>query len=149
MRDRLLYLILAGNFLVVAGLVGKTVYDYRRFRTLNDEGRIASATVRDVRLAVHNRLGNRGRWVLDYSFTMPANETINASVSVPRELAAQFRAGQRIDVVYAPADPSLTALNPEQAWGVVVYDEWVLVPYMALLMVLGWNVLKRRQSRGT
>jgi hypothetical protein len=64
-------------------------------------------------------------------------------------LAAQFRAGQRIDVVYAPADPSLTALNPEQAWGVVVYDEWVLVPYMALLMVLGWNVLERRQSRGT
>jgi len=149
MRDRLLYLILAGNFLVVAGLVGKTVYDYRRFRTLNDEGRIASATVRDVRLAVHNRLGNRGRWVLDYSFTMAANETINASVSVPRELAAQFRAGQSIDVVYAPADPSLTALNPEQAWGVVVYDEWVLVPYMALLMVLAWNVLERRQRRGT
>ena len=69
MRDRLLYLILIANVLVVAGLGAKTVYEYRAFRTLNDEGRMASAIVRDVRPAVRNRLAGRGRWILDYSFT--------------------------------------------------------------------------------
>jgi hypothetical protein len=148
MRDRLLYLILMANVLVVAGLGAKAVYDYRAFRTLNDEGRMASAIVRDVRPAVRNRLAGRGRWILDYSFTTPANATVDASISVPRATAARFRAGQHIDVVYAPADPSLTALNPEQAWAVVVYDEWVLVPYLATLMTLGWILLERRRSRG-
>jgi hypothetical protein len=149
MRNRLLYLLLIANVLVVAGLGAKTVYDYRVFRTLNDEGRTASAMVRDVRPAVRNRLASRGRWVLDYSFTTQANATIDASISVNRHTAAQLRAGQHIDVVYAPDDPSLTALNPEQAWAVFVYDEWVLVPYLATLMVLGWILLERRKSRGT
>jgi hypothetical protein len=149
MRDRLLYLILMANVLVVAGLGAKAVYDYRAFRTLNDEGRIASATVRDVRPAVRNRLASRGRWILDYSFATPANATVDASISVPRATAERFHAGQHIDVVYAPDDPSLTALNPEQAWAVVVYDEWVLVPYLATLMMLGWILLERRRSRGT
>ena len=43
----------------------------------------------------------------------------------------------------------MTALNPEQAWAVVLYDERVLVPYMALLMVLAWNVLERYRRRRT
>ena len=42
-----------------------------------------------------------------------ANATVDASISVPRDTAARFHAGQHIDVVYAPDDPSLTALNPE------------------------------------
>jgi hypothetical protein len=148
MRNRLLYLILIANVLVVAGLGAKAVYDYRVFRSLSEEGRIASAMVRDVRLAVHNRLGNRGRWVLDYSFTTPANATVDASLSVSRAMAAQFHVGQHIDVVYDPDHPSTTALNPEQAWAVFVYDEWVLLPYLATLMMLGWILLERRRSRG-
>jgi hypothetical protein len=31
----------------------------------------------------------------------------------------------------------------------VVYDEWVLVPYLATLMMLGWILLERGRSRGT
>lgn len=147
MRDRLLYVILAVNALVVAGLAVKTVYDYRVYRALISDGRTATATVRDVRVAVHNRAGNAARWALDYTFTTPGNETINGNVGLSREKAAAYRVGQHIDVVYDPADPSLSALSPEQAWAVVVYDEWVLVPYLALLMVLVWNVLDRRRSR--
>jgi hypothetical protein len=41
----------------------------------------------------------------------------------------------------------MTALNPEQAWAVVLYDERVLVPYMALLMVLAWNAMERYRRR--
>jgi len=142
MNDRLLYLGLMASVLAAAALIGKTVYDYERFRTLNDEGKIASATVRELRPA-HNRLGREGRWGLYYSFQTSANQHINASVGVQKSLAAQFHVGQRINVVYAPDDPSLTALNPEQAWAVVLYDERVLVPYLAVLMVLAWNVLER------
>jgi uncharacterized protein DUF3592 len=148
MHDRLLNLSLVATVLVVAGFFGKTAYDYRRFRILNDDGRIASATVRDVHLAVHNRLGVNARWALDYSFTTPAGEVIKADVGLTREAAAKFRVGQRIDVVYAPSEPSMTALNPEQAWAVVLYDEWVLVPYAALMMMLAWNTLERRRGRG-
>ena len=147
MRDRLLFLILIANVLVVAGLGAKSFYDYRNFRVLNDDGRIASATVRDVRPAVRNRLAGKGRWVLDYSFATVENATVDASLSVSRATGAKLRVGQHIDVVYAPDDPSLTALNLEQAWAVVVYDEWVLVPYLATLMVLGWILLERRSSR--
>jgi hypothetical protein len=57
--------------------------------------------------------------------------------------------GQQIDVVYAPGNPSLTALDPQQAWAVFVYDEWVLVPYLASLMTLVWILLERRKRRGT
>jgi hypothetical protein len=66
---------------------------------------------------------------------------------VSKHLAAQFRVGQRIDVVYPPGDPSMTALTPEQAWAVVLYDERLLVPYMAVLMVLAWNVLERYRRK--
>ena len=149
MHNRLLDLGLAASVLVVAALASKTAYDYRIFRTLNDEGRIASATVRDARVAVHNRRGKNARWVLDYSFTTPAGEVINANVGLTRWAAAQYHTGQHIDVVYAPDDPSLTALNPQQAWAVVYYDEWVLVPYAALMMVLAWNALERHRSRRT
>ena len=40
-------------------------------------------------------------------------------------LQQTFHIGQVIDVVYAPANPSMTALNPEQAWAVVLYDAGV------------------------
>jgi hypothetical protein len=142
MSDRLLYLGLIAGVLVAAALVGKAVYDYERFRTLKDEGKIASATVHELRPA-HNRLGREGRWGLYYTFQTPTNQVVNASVGVSKTLAAQFHVGQRINVVYAPGDPSMTALNPEQAWAVVLYDERVLVPYLAVLMVLAWNVLER------
>jgi len=114
MSDRLLHVALIVGVLVGAALIGKAVYDYERFRTLNDEGRIASATVRDLKPA-HNRRGREGRWL----------------------------------VVYAPGDPSMTALTPEQAWAVVLYDERLLVPYMAMLMVLAWNVLERYRRKRT
>ncbi len=146
MSDRLLHVGLIVGVLVAAALIGKATYDYQRFRTLIDEGRIASATVRELRPA-HNRLGREGRWLLFYRFQTPANETVNAAVGVRKHLAEQFRVGQRIDVVYAPDDPSMTALNPEQAWAVVLSDERLLVPYMALLMVLAWNVLERHRYR--
>jgi hypothetical protein len=148
MSDRLLHVALIVGVLVGAALIGKAVYDYERFRTLNDEGRIASATVRDLKPA-HNRRGREGRWLLHYSFKTPANQTVDAAVGVSKHLAAQFRVGQRIDVVYAPGDPSMTALTPEQAWAVVLYDERLLVPYMAVLMVLAWNVLERYRRKGT
>jgi hypothetical protein len=148
MNDRLLYIGLIAGVLVAAALIGKTVYDYERFRTLNDEGKIALATVRELRPA-HNRLGRAGRWGLYYSFRTPTNQVVNASVGVQPRLAAQFHVGQRINVVYAPGDPSMTALNPEQASAVVLYDERVLVPYMALLMVLAWNLLERYRRGGT
>jgi len=146
MNDRLLYLGLIAAVLVAAALVGKAVYDYERFRTLNDEGHIASATVRDLKPA-HNRRRREGRWVLSYSFETPAKQLVNASVGVSKYLAAQLRVGQRINVVYAPGDPSMTALTPEQAWAVVLYDERLLVPYMAILMVLAWNALERYRRR--
>jgi hypothetical protein len=149
MRDRLLYLILIANVLVVAGLGAKTVSDYRNFRALNDDGRIAEATVRDLRPAVRNRFAGRGRWILGYSFTPPAHATVDASLSVTRAVATRLQVGQHIDVVYAPDNPALTALNPEQAWAVVVYDEWVLVPYLATLLTLGWILLERRRRRGS
>jgi len=148
MSDRLVYLGLVFGVLVAAALVGKAVYDYRIFRMLNDEGRIVSATVRDLKPA-HNRLGRAGRWTLYYSFQTPDNQVVNATVGVQPRLAAQYHVGQRIDVVYAPGDPSTTALNPEQAWSVVLYDERLLVPYMALLMVLAWNAWERYRGRRT
>ncbi len=148
MNDRLLNLGLIIGVLVAAALIGKAAYDYERFRTLNDEGKIASATVSRLQPA-HNRLGREGRWVLYYSFQTPANETVHAAVGVRKDLAKQLRVGQRIDVVYAPGDPSMTALNPDQAWAVVLYDERLLVPYMALLMLLAWNVLERYRGRRT
>ena len=128
--------------LVGAALVGKAVYDYERFRTLNDEGRMASATVRKLQPA-HNRLGREGRWVVYYSFRTPTGEAVDAAVGVSKLQVAQFRVGQSIDVVYAPDDPAMTALNPGQAWAIVLADERLLVPYMALLMVFAWNVLQR------
>jgi Protein of unknown function (DUF3592) len=142
LNDRLLFWGLIAGVLVAAALIGKAVYDYQVFRTLNDEGKFASATIRELRPA-HNRLGREGRWLLFYSFQTPANETVNAAVGVRKHLAAQFRVGQRINVVYAPDNPSTTSLNPDQAWAVVLYDERLLVPYMAILMVLAWNVLER------
>jgi hypothetical protein len=145
MRDRLLYTLLCLNVQVVAGHAAKTIYDYRAYRSLRSEGRTASATVRGVHVAVRNRAGDAGRWALDYSFTTPANETINGNVGLSRERAAAYRVGQRIDVVYDPADPSLSALSPEQAWAVFVYDEWILVPYLATLMALAWMLIERRR----
>ncbi len=146
MSDRLLHVGLIVGVLVAAALIGKAVYDYRQFRTLAEEGRIATATVRELRPA-HNRLGREGRWLLFYRFQTPANETVDAAVGVRKHLAEQLRVGQHIDVVYAPDDPSLTALDPEQAWAVVLYDERLLVPYMALLIVLAWNVIERHRGR--
>lgn len=146
MSDRLLYLVAAACALVVAALVLKTAADYQHYRTLIEEGRTATATVRDVRLAVHNRLGPRARWQVDYRFAAEGRE-IDADAGVTRAVAAQYHPGQRIDVVYAPGDPSLAVLNVEQAWAVVVYDEWVLVPYLALLIVLVWNVWERWRTR--
>ncbi len=148
MSDRLLYLGLLAGVLVGAILIGKAVYDYERYLTFKNDGRIASATVRDLQPA-HNRLGREGRWRLSYSFQTPTNQTVNASVGVRKSLATQFRVGQRINVVYAPGDPSMTALDPDEAWAVVLYDERLLVPYMALLMVLAWNALERYRGRGT
>jgi len=146
MSDRLLYWGLIAGVLIAAALIGKAAYDYQRYRTLNDEGRIASATVRALKPA-HNRLGREGRWLLSYSFKTPANQHIDAAVGVRKSLAEQLRVGQRIDVVYAPGDPSMTALNPDQAWAVVLYDERLLVPYMAVLMVLAWNALEHYRGR--
>lgn len=147
MTDRLLYLGLFAGVLIAAALLGKAVYDYRVFRTLNDEGRIVTATVRELRPA-HNRMGRAGRWTLFYRFETPDKGPVDGAVGVRPSLAAQFRVGQRIDIVYAPDDPTLSALNPEQAWAVVLYDERLLVPYLAALMVLAWNALERyRRSR--
>jgi hypothetical protein len=148
MSDRLLYAALLAGVVIAAALIGKAAYDYRRYRILNDEGRIASATVRRLQPA-HNRLGREGRWLLHYSFQTPANERIDAAVGLWRRQAEQLRVGQRIDVVYAPNDPSMTALNPGQAWAIVVADEWLLIPYLAALMVLAWNALERRRGRRT
>ena len=66
---------------------------------------------------------------------------------MPPSVAAQFHVGQQIDVVYVPDDPEVSALNPEQAWAVFVYDEWVLVPYLAGLMVFAWNARERRRGQ--
>ena len=148
MSDRLLYLSLIAGVLVAAALIGKAVQDYRNFRTLNDDGRTASAIVRELEPA-HSRRGRAGRWTLRYRFETPDNETVDAAVGVPRQLAEQLRVGQSIKVVYAPGDPSLTALDPGQAWAVVVYNEWLLVPYLALLVVLAWNALERYRGRRT
>ena len=149
MREHLLCVGLVAAVLIAAGLIGKAVYDYERFRTLQDDGRFAKATVNAIELAVHNRRGPTGRWLIRYSFRTPSNELVNADVGVTRELAATFHVGQVIDVVYAPANPSMTALNPEQAWAVVLYDERVLVPYMAVFMVLVWNAIERYRGRTT
>jgi hypothetical protein len=146
MSDRLLYLSLIAGMLVAAALVGKAVHDYRNFRTLNDDGRTASAIVRELEPA-HGRRGRAGRWTLHYSFETSENETVDAAVGVTPHLAGQLHVGQSIDIVYAPGDPSLTALDPEQAWAVVVYNERLLVPYMAVLMVLAWNALERYRRR--
>jgi hypothetical protein len=146
MSDRLLYLSLIVGVLVAAALVGKAVHDYRNFRTLNDDGRSASAIVRELEPA-HSRRGRAGRWTLHFSFKTPDSETIDAAVGIPRHLAERLRIGQSIDVVYAPGDPSLAALDSEQAWAVVVYNERLLVPYMALLMVLAWNALERYRAK--
>lgn len=146
MSDRFLYLAVLVGVLIAAALIGKTAFDYRRFRTLNDDGRIAAATVRELKPA-HNRLGREGRWTLSYSFRTPANETVDAAVGVWRRQAEQFHVGQRIDVVYAPDAPSMTALNPEQAWAIVLSDERLLVPYLAALLVLAWNALERYRSK--
>ncbi|MFA5899958.1 MAG: DUF3592 domain-containing protein [Hyphomicrobium sp.] len=146
MSDRLLYLGLIVGLLVAAGLIGKTTYDYERFRSLNEEGRIATATIDDIGLWVHNRRGPNGRWLIRYNFRTPAHEVVNGSVGVSREVAAQYHVGQNIDVVYVPDEPSLSAFNSEQAWAVVLYDERVLVPYMALLLVFAWNALERYRS---
>jgi hypothetical protein len=145
MTDRLMHLGLIAGVLIAAALIGKAVYDYDVFRALNDEGRIATATVRELRPA-HNRMAGQGRWLLFYSFKTPS-QMVDAAVGVPPSLAAQFHVGQQIDVVYVPDDPEVTALNPEQAWAVFVYDEWVLVPYLAGLMMLAWNALVRRRGR--
>lgn len=145
MSDRLLYLLLIAGVLVAAGLVGKAAYDYRVFRRLNDEGRIAAATVVDLKPA-HNRRAPEGRWVVFYRFKTPANQMIDGAVGVRKSRAAGLRVGQSIDVVYDPADPSTTAFEPEQAWAVVVYNERLLVPYLALLMVLAWNALERYRA---
>src|SRR5262249_50648664 len=83
-------------------------------------------TVRELRPA-HNRMAGQGRWLLFYSFATPS-QTVDAAVGVPPSVAAQFHVGQQIDVVYVPNDPEVTALDPDQAWAVFVYDEWVLVP---------------------
>ncbi len=98
--------------------------------------------MRDLQPA-HNRLGREGRWALSYSFRTPAGQAVDAAIGITKYQAAQLRVGQRIDVVYAPDDPSMTALNPEQAWAIVLADERLLVPYMAILMVFAWNVLQR------
>jgi Protein of unknown function (DUF3592) len=148
MSDRLLYWSLLAGVLIAAALIGKTGYDYRRYRILNDEGRTATATVSRLQPA-HNRLGREGRWLLHYSFETPANERVDAAVGVRKGLATQLRVGQQIDVVYDPDNPTTTALNPEQAWAVVLYDERLLVPYLALLMVLAWNALERYRGRST
>ncbi|MEI9902339.1 MAG: hypothetical protein WDN31_22210 [Hyphomicrobium sp.] len=87
--------------------------------------------------------------MLSYDFQTHAGKSVSGAVGVPPERAAEFHVGQRIDVVYAPSDPALSALDPEQAWAIVLYDERVLVPYMALLMVLTWNALERLRGKRT
>lgn len=146
MSDRLLVNCLIAGTLVAAALIGKATYDYQRYRTLQDDGRIASATVRDLKPA-HNRRGPEGRWLLRYSFETPDNKTVDAAVRVSKQQAEQLRTGQKIDVVYAPHDPAMTALDPGQAWAVVIYDERLLIPYLAVLMVLAWNVAERYRRR--
>lgn len=149
MRDRLLNFGLIVAALIVIGLGAKAVTDYRRFRTLADEGRIAAATVQEIKPSpARNWHGREGRWALSYSFETPADETIEATVGVPKELAGKLRVGERIDVVYAPGAPALTALDAAQAWAVVLHDERVLIPYLAILMVLAWNALERYRRRG-
>lgn len=146
MSDRLLVICLIVGTLVAAALIGKATYDYERYRTLKDDGRTASATVRDLQPA-HNQRGPEGRWLLRYSFQTPDNKTVDASVRISKQQAEQLRTGQQIDVVYAPHDPATTALDVGQAWAVVIYDERLLIPYLAVLMVLAWNVLERYRRR--
>jgi hypothetical protein len=116
------------------------------FRRLNDDGRIATATVVRAK-PPHIRRGPEGRWVLFYRFKSPASQTVDGAVGLRRSLAAQFHVGQRVDVVFDPAHLSTTALDPEQAWAVVVYNERLLVPFLAILMVLAWNALERDRTR--
>lgn len=146
MSDRLLTWCLVAGVIIAAGLIGKAAYDYQVFRRLNDDGRIATATVTRVK-PPHNRRGPEGRWVLFYRFETPARQTVEGAVGIGRPKAEQLHVGQRIDVVYDPAAPSTSALEPAQAWSVVVYNERLLVPYLALLMVLAWNVWERWRAR--
>ena len=144
--DRLLTIGLIVGVVIGAALIGKVVYDYRVYRALSDEGRVASATVSALKPA-HNRLSREGRWVLYYTFKTADNQTIDGAVGVRKALATRLHVGQSVDVVYDPANPATSALNPEQAWVVVLSDERVLVPYFALLMVLVWNIWERRRGR--
>lgn len=142
MSDRLLFISLIVGLVVGAALFGKAVYDYDRYLALRDDGKTAAATVLRLQPA-HNRRGPEGRWVLYYTFKTSENQTVNGSVGLWKRQAAELHPGQKIDVVYDPDDPSTSALNANQAWAVVLYDEHVLVPYLAVLMVLAWNALER------
>ncbi len=148
MSDRFLYWSLLAGVLIGAALVGKIAYDYRRYRILNDEGRVAQATVLQLRPA-HNRRGREGRWTLYYAFRTSKDENVNGAVRLWKSEAEQLHAGQKIDVVYDPGNPTMSALNPEQAWAIVLADERVLIPYFAILMVLAWNALERFRNRRT
>lgn len=149
MSSRVLYWSLIIGALIGAALVAKAVYDYQVFRTLNDDGHTASATVRELK-PPYGRVGRNGRWVLSYTFSTPDRQEVEGAVGIRREQAADLRVGEQIDVVYDPADPAVSALNPEQAWAVVVYNERVLIPYFALFMLLAWNALDRwRREHGT
>ncbi len=148
MSDRFLYWSLLVGVIIGAALVGKIGYDYRRYRILNDEGRVAQATVLQLKPA-HNRRGREGRWTLYYAFRTSADESVNGAVRLWKVEAEQLRVGQKIDVVYAPGNPAMSALNPEQAWAIVLADERVLIPYMAILMVLAWYAFERFRNRNS
>jgi len=146
MTDRMLYMCVLAGILIGVALLGKAVHDYRQFRMLYVDGRTAAATVVKVQ-PPPGRPGAAGRWALKYRFTTLNDQTIEAAVGVTGEMASRFRAGENINVVYAPDNPELSALNPEQAWDVVLWDERLLIPFLAAWIVLTSNAVERLRGR--
>ena len=112
----------------------------RAFRTLNERGVFAEATIQDLR-PHPGRRGPEGGWHLKYTFRPGDNDVINGGAVVSRSVAAQYQVGQHVTIVYDPEDPTLSALSADQVWMIFLGDLRFVIAIIIAAGALAWRYL--------
>lgn len=87
----------------------------RDFKAMADHGKTAVAEVDQVRWKEKKLTGNEKNFKVDVHFVDEAKQTINATVSVPKDLGQKLRDGtdNKIELRYLPESPT-TVMLPGQ-----------------------------------
>ena len=98
--------------------IGTIVVGYsagRDFKAMADHGKTATAEIDQVRWKEKKLTGNEKNFKIDVHFVDEAKQTINTSLSVPKDVGQKLRDGNdsKIELRYLPESPT-TVMLPGQ-----------------------------------